>query len=332
MGVCNACGRVTPGGAQWCEDCYGKGHGDDVIAKIVVGWDVDTDMRLESRAISGRHALFELHHGGRLRITDLKSTNGVYVNNVKVQTATVCPGDSVRLGSIPLEMAEVDRLLAKSKARIAREALDGKSARDDSPPPRQSSPKGLLIGGAVSLAMVALALVVAFGQQESADDDDQTIITNVPGLPPDPGEAGKRNIRGIDSDGDGLRDDLQRYIAIEFEDSPPTRQALTQVAGAQQRFLTVSMNEDRARQAAMRVVRGVECLYSVQGGKSREILNGLNAHIVNTPERLEAFFATEKHLGGQTFPIAPANDLARSCADPTARRQAVGAGRKEGRP
>jgi hypothetical protein len=35
-------------------------------------------------------------------------------------------------------------------------------------------------------------------------------------LPPDPGEAGKQTMLGIDSDGDGIRDDVQRYIYLTY--------------------------------------------------------------------------------------------------------------------
>jgi hypothetical protein len=52
------------------------------------------------------------------------------------------------------------------------------------------------------------------------------------GLPPDPGEAGKATIEGIDSDQDGLRDDIQRYIALTYPDSEKTREALRQAYGA----------------------------------------------------------------------------------------------------
>ena len=38
------------------------------------------------------------------------------------------------------------------------------------------------------------------------------------GLPPDPGEAGRRTLAGIDSDRDGIRDDLQRYVALTYGD------------------------------------------------------------------------------------------------------------------
>ena len=35
-------------------------------------------------------------------------------------------------------------------------------------------------------------------------------------LPPDPGKAGKQTLMGVDSDGDGLRDDIQRYIYLTY--------------------------------------------------------------------------------------------------------------------
>lgn len=37
-----------------------------------------------------------------------------------------------------------------------------------------------------------------------------------PCLPPDPGEAGKATIAGIDSDNDGVRDDVQRLLAVRW--------------------------------------------------------------------------------------------------------------------
>ena len=37
-------------------------------------------------------------------------------------------------------------------------------------------------------------------------------------LPPDPGKAGKETPLGIDTDGDGVRDDIQRYIYFIYPD------------------------------------------------------------------------------------------------------------------
>jgi hypothetical protein len=46
-----------------------------------------------------------------------------------------------------------------------------------------------------------------------------TVLVTVVPLPPDPGEAGKVTLAGIDSDNDGVRDDIQRYIALTYPNS-----------------------------------------------------------------------------------------------------------------
>jgi len=56
-------------------------------------------------------------------------------------------------------------------------------------------------------------------------------------LPPDPGEAGKATLAGIDSDGDGVRDDVQRWIATTYPNSEKIRAALRQLAQDYQRFI-----------------------------------------------------------------------------------------------
>jgi hypothetical protein len=53
-------------------------------------------------------------------------------------------------------------------------------------------------------------------------------------LPPDPGEAGKATTAGIDSDGDGVRDDVERWIALSYPNSAKIRSALTQYSKAVQ--------------------------------------------------------------------------------------------------
>ena len=53
-------------------------------------------------------------------------------------------------------------------------------------------------------------------------------------LPPDPGEAGKATIDGIDADKDGVRDDVQRYIWENWPDSERARRVLFAVAKTKQ--------------------------------------------------------------------------------------------------
>ena len=54
---------------------------------------------------------------------------------------------------------------------------------------------------------------------------DQQYLAN---LPPDPGAAGKATLAGIDAGGDGVRDDVQRWIALTYPNSQKTRAVLTQ--------------------------------------------------------------------------------------------------------
>jgi len=55
-------------------------------------------------------------------------------------------------------------------------------------------------------------------------------------LPPDPGEAGKATLAGVDSDNDGVRDDIQRWIVLSTPDSQKMREALIQGSKARQKF------------------------------------------------------------------------------------------------
>ncbi len=109
-------------------------------------------------------------------------------------------------------------------------------------------------------------------------------------LPPDPGEAGKATYDGIDADKDGTRDDVQRWIAINYGHSPIAVKRLT-IAAEQylravhygdelgpeetyKRFATESM-----RQSACAV--GLETQETLDRGARRQV----RLLVMNTPER-----------------------------------------------
>ena len=50
------------------------------------------------------------------------------------------------------------------------------------------------------------------------------------GFPPDPGSVGRKTLAGIDSDHDGLRDDVQRWIYARYPKEENKRKALKQMA------------------------------------------------------------------------------------------------------
>jgi hypothetical protein len=68
-------------------------------------------------------------------------------------------------------------------------------------------------------------------------------VSTIP-LPPDPGDAGKADLLGIDSDGNGVRDDIDRYIVFNHPDSARKREALTEVTKTVQSILTDAHNRE----------------------------------------------------------------------------------------
>ncbi|MBE3588963.1 MAG: DUF3662 and FHA domain-containing protein [Thermoanaerobacteraceae bacterium] len=56
------------------------------------------DLVINDASVSRRHAQIE-YRGGEYIITDLGSTNGVYVNGVRVGTKVLEPGDTIKMGT-----------------------------------------------------------------------------------------------------------------------------------------------------------------------------------------------------------------------------------------
>ena len=80
--------------------------------------------------------------------------------------------------------------------------------------------------------------------------DQNSLVFNINatvhhGLPPNPGEEGKLTIEGIDSDNDGVRDDVQIAITIKYpSNNDETKSALTQLAKALQKGFIKQSNDN----------------------------------------------------------------------------------------
>ncbi len=69
--------------------------------ETAAGRGADADIFLEDVTVSRHHAVFSVDGEG-LTVTDLKSTNGTYVNGRRHETAALAPGDEVMLGKFHL--------------------------------------------------------------------------------------------------------------------------------------------------------------------------------------------------------------------------------------
>jgi hypothetical protein len=123
------------------------------------------------------------------------------------------------------------------------------------------------------------------------------------GLPPDPGEAGKETLLGIDSDMDGVRDDVQRYIVLTYPDQPNLQQALFQVARSYTETFQTGLSEEEAYEISLVGSKAIFCLRYFDWRAAGLRLDLLNAEILNTMARSRQYLLYDALLGGMTFSL-----------------------------
>lgn len=78
--------------------------------RITIGRHTDNDIQLDDDAASSTHAVLTMKPNEYLQgsydvsIIDFNSTNGLFVNNEKVQSARLKPGDIIRIGRHELQL------------------------------------------------------------------------------------------------------------------------------------------------------------------------------------------------------------------------------------
>jgi ABC transport system ATP-binding/permease protein len=76
--------RVRPGGVK----TVGRANRADFIVRAPL--------------VSRLHCCLSASHDGELEVRDLRSTNGTFVNDFRIQQAQLTPGDRLRVGSCEL--------------------------------------------------------------------------------------------------------------------------------------------------------------------------------------------------------------------------------------
>jgi hypothetical protein len=134
-------------------------------------------------------------------------------------------------------------------------------------------------------------------------------------LPPDPGEVGKLTLLGIDTDGDGVRDDVQRYITLSYPSSAKTRSALSQTAIAAQLIVSQSADPIASRNNMASFIRGQDCLAYVTSEETAIMLKReLRAQILNTKSRTAAWLNGDLHNSGHVGTIpTTASEMKAGC-------------------
>lgn len=131
-----------------------------------------------------------------------------------------------------------------------------------------------------------------------------------------PTADGKDTLAGIDADNDGVRDDVEQYIAESHPNSAKERAALTQYAKVMQAALIDANDKQKSIQHAEEASKAQECVYYTIAlfDAAEQSRKGLKATILNTDARNRAYFAYNDQLGGQNFMSTPDSQRASTCA------------------
>lgn len=130
-------------------------------------------------------------------------------------------------------------------------------------------------------------------------------------LPPDPGEAGKQTLLGIDSDNDGVRDDVQIAIARHYPEpeDEKARLALEQFAASWQYAFSVyqSGDEEELYDVFSEINPAVACI-AATSSKSLEDIVFVKLIVRNTKERVQTYADINDTAIGRTFPVYSASE------------------------
>lgn len=128
------------------------------------------------------------------------------------------------------------------------------------------------------------------------------VVHNEP-VPSDPGEAGKQTLEGIDSDNDGVRDDLQRWIVLNYYWSQKRVASLRQYIGVNEEFLIDAGDKQLSIKHSQDRERAIECADYVFGlSEMIKATDELKSQLLNTEARSKAYIKANSQLGG-TFSL-----------------------------
>lgn len=112
----------------------------------------------------------------------------------------------------------------------------------------------------------------------------------------DPGEEGKKTLAGIDSDNDGIRDDLQRYINVSTQGD--VQMAYKQFARKAQLRILNHENRELSNFFNHRIENAIACMYAV--GDEATFVSKLEPLMANTELRVKARLNNMKNFHGQS--------------------------------
>ena len=125
-------------------------------------------------------------------------------------------------------------------------------------------------------------------------------------LPPDPGPAGMLTIEGIDVDKDGIRDDVQRFIAENWGESPRAVRVLTMIAANKLMQVRVGgdLGREETQKLAPKIMSAVRCyVLATPELEDKHAMELVSIRVTNTEERVRRAHAFNYQLAHQVYKL-----------------------------
>ncbi len=140
-------------------------------------------------------------------------------------------------------------------------------------------------------------------------------------VPPDPGEDGTETLLGIDSNANGVRDDVERWIYAKYQNSHPiVRQIALQAGRAAQ---IIIQEPEKAMETTDLIAAAQDCNYYFRDYANLYGDSILVDHYIfnkefknvqfNTPKRVKAYLEHDSYLSGGVFPATPISKKKSRC-------------------
>lgn len=186
---------------------------------VVMGRDPQCDLFFADKKLSRRHARFEKTTGG-IRLVDLGSRNGCWVNEERVDDVVLTPEDSVRLGSLMVSVEAEPSDETRSEDEDSTVFLSSETPAEDSHTvvlPSESLPDASAVdeAGTVMLPSTDRPETRADTASPPSDTEDEDPTLRKPDTGP-PGSGGDHTVM---LEGEGPRVDADTGTVI-FRESP----------------------------------------------------------------------------------------------------------------
>lgn len=159
------------------------------------------------------------------------------------------------------------------------------------------------------ISILAACVLVACGGGGGPAESIVTGPNAAPGLPPDPGEAGRVTLQGVDVNSNGVRDEVERALATTYAGDKERLQLAMGLARSMQQMLQQGAELPQlTAQALVQIqLERVDCSARKTGLQTASRMSReVTFRTFNTRERMLELRRVEQAAG--TFEVQPAGD------------------------